>query len=398
MNRRPLWIDLRAIPVNKRLPYLAAARAAKAERIVVARDDPHATRDDLAAVTVDARHVLREGKATVGRIVTLRSAADQKRAAKASGIVVMAADDWRIIPLENLIAARGDRPGTLFARAESRAEAVLFADTLQVGAHGILLAPQSPGEIADVHAELLARPVRPRDAAAMKATPAPSSRRDTHGATAPPAPAPTRTKGSGPALAVQEATTGPRRSTATPLAEALQAAHVTAIEPAGTGERVCIDTTSMLANDEGMLVGGTAASLALVLAETSTSQFIAARPFRVNAGAVSNYVLAADGATLYLAEIASGSRLVAMRAEGTRRDVTVGRAKIETRPHILVRWTNAQGDGHVVLQAAETVALAAPGGTRIPVTALKLGDTILVAAAPPARHAGTAITADARER
>ena len=386
MNRRPLWIDLRAIPVNKRLPYLAAARNAKAEALLVAKDDAYAQRTDLAIITLDAKNALRSGPKTVGKAILVRNAADQKRAAEAQGVVLLIAQDWRVIPLENLIARRADRPGTLFARASSTTEAVLFADTLQVGAHGIVLAPSKPQDIDQVHAELLARPVRPVGPQSGLAVAAAAHQVPEDVATS--APAAKTPTSSGPAIGKGLPASAVR----------LEMGSITSIEDGGTGDRVCIDTTSMLAEGEGILIGGTAASMVLVLAETATSKFIAPRPFRVNAGAVSNYVQAVDATTLYLSELTSGKRVNATTSDGRSREVTVGRAKIERRPHLLVRWEAPSGPGHVVLQTAETVAVAAADGTRLAVTRLKIGDRILVAPGPAARHAGTAVAAEARER
>jgi 3-dehydroquinate synthase II len=404
MNRRPLWVDLRHVAVNKRLPYLSAARAAAVDAILVAKDDAYATRTDLPIRTVDAKHAVRDGPKAIGKIIHLRNAADQKRAATAKELVIVQSEDWRVIPLENLIAQRKVK-GTLYARASCAKEAILFADTLQLGADGIVLAPEKPADIADVHAELLARPVRPRPLPTKPpTTPMQQAQPTQQTQPIPAAPPPTSKSGaSGSTLAIVVPSTAKRpAATQPPLMAAtrprLMAARITAIEDAKMGDRVCIDTTSMLADGEGILVGGTAGSLALVLAETAESQFIASRPFRVNAGAVSNYVLTPEGNTLYLSEMRSGRLLLATTRHDQQRDVTVGRAKIEKRPHLLLRWTTENSTGHIILQTAETVALCTPEGRRLPVTHAKVGDLILVQAAPKARHAGTAVDADAEER
>src|SRR5690606_41389355 len=54
----------------------------------------------------------------------------------------------------------------------------------------------------------------------------------------------------------------------------------------GMGDRVCVDTCSLLADGEGMLVGNTSSAFLLVHPETLENPYVAPRPFRVNAGAV----------------------------------------------------------------------------------------------------------------
>ena len=50
--------------------------------------------------------------------------------------------------------------------------------------------------------------------------------------------------------------------------------------------RVCVDTASLLAPGEGLLVGSFARALFLVHSECAQSAYISSRPFRVNAGPV----------------------------------------------------------------------------------------------------------------
>ena len=53
-----------------------------------------------------------------------------------------------------------------------------------------------------------------------------------------------------------------------------------------TGDRVCIDTTSMMVPGEGMLIGSYSKAMFLVHSESLESEYVASRPFRVNAGPV----------------------------------------------------------------------------------------------------------------
>lgn len=151
-------------------------------------------------------------------------------------------------------------------------------------------------------------------------------------------------------------------------------------------------------------MGSCARSLALVHAEVFVNEFVPARPFRVNAGAVHSYVAMSDGALKYLCELRAGDRVRVSNIE-TRadRDVVVGRVKIEPRPLIKVDYTCAVGEGHVFLQQAETVRLVCEaeeerGWQTLPVTAIGKGDRLYVLQQSRGTHVGKAIDADVLER
>ena len=59
---------------------------------------------------------------------------------------------------------------------------------------------------------------------------------------------------------------------------------ITNIESGGVGERYCIDLVCLISEGEGMLIGSSSSSLSLVHGEVIVSEFVPARPFRVNAG------------------------------------------------------------------------------------------------------------------
>jgi 3-dehydroquinate synthase II len=364
-DRIPLWIDLRHVPRNKRLGHLGAARAARAEAILLASGDEHLGKEGLDTVAVDAAGTLRRGRARLGRLVEVRDAASQRSAAKGKGLVVVHAPDWRVIPLENLVAARRDRPGTLFAHAASPQQAGLFAQTLETGVHGIVLAPASPGDIADT--DRLLRGLH-------------QDRNMDFGDSGP------------PPEKIPEISRIPVPSGASGAPIALTEAKVTRVTDAGMGERVCVDCTARFLDGEGLLVGSTARSFALVHAETVPSDLVPTRPFRVNAGAVHSYLLGPGGRTSYLSEVAAGARVLAVGAAGSR-EMTVGRAKVEPRPHLLVEWEG----GSAVLQNAETVRLVTPRGP-VSVTALQPGDVLLVHREAAARHTGLPVDGRLEER
>lgn len=330
MNRIPLWVDVRAVSDAALGACIEAAQSVGCEGII---GGP--LRVDGVAV-VDADDVLQ------ATIVGLANAADQARAAAFDGRIIIDAADWTIIPLENLIAARRDRPDSLYAFAPDAETCGVFRDTLDIGVHGVVLQTTNAAEIRLAHEVLVAKGPRPDDR--------------------------------------------PGADGGHPLTTA----RVIEVRDAGPGDRVCIDTTSALADGEGLLVGSRASGFALLHAETEESEYVRARPFRINAGALHNYVLAPGGKTRYLSELAAGAEVLAVACDGAERTLHVGRAKIERRPHLLVRWQGAAGVGHVIVQNAETIRFVGPAGAQS-VTALVAGDEILVHEATGARHFGMPI-------
>lgn len=173
---------------------------------------------------------------------------------------------------------------------------------------------------------------------------------------------------------------------------ALSYAEVTEVKAVGMGDRVCVDTTSILNFGEGMLVGNTAQLFFLVHNENVESPFSAPRPFRVNAGAVHCYTMTPDGTTKYLSEVSSGMRVLIVSSNGDARSATVGRVKIERRPMRLVRARSKEAEGSVILQDAETIRLVGEDGKLRSVTDLEVGDRVLVhVSEQKARHFGKAV-------
>lgn len=69
----------------------------------------------------------------------------------------------------------------------------------------------------------------------------------------------------------------------------LETGKVVDIKHIGMGCRVCVDTTSILDKNEGMLIGSTSTGGILISSETHHLPYMELRPFRVNAGAVHSY-------------------------------------------------------------------------------------------------------------
>ena len=173
--------------------------------------------------------------------------------------------------------------------------------------------------------------------------------------------------------------------------------RLTFVRAAGLGDRVIVDTTSLLRPSEGLLVGSAAAFLFHVASEAVGSTFSRARPFRVNAGAAHSYVLMADGSTRYLAELESGDAVLATEPNGPARSVRVGRLKIERRPMVAVCADDEGTRRTVFLQEAETVRLSTDAGRRA-TTELAEGSSVYGVRLPPARHLGRHVEESIEER
>lgn len=183
--------------------------------------------------------------------------------------------------------------------------------------------------------------------------------------------------------------------------EELLPAVITRVESVGLGHRVCADTLSILRKGQGMLVGNSSAFTFLVHAETERNEYVAARPFRVNAGAVHAYVRLPGDKTTYLGEFKAGQEVLIVDANGETSLATLGRVKIEVRPMLLVEAQVTTEDGvkigAVFLQNAETIRLTTPGGEPVSVVSLKPGDTVLCRLDEAGRHFGMRIREDIRE-
>lgn len=184
---------------------------------------------------------------------------------------------------------------------------------------------------------------------------------------------------------------------ALPRALSLVRATIRDVRPGGMGDRVLVDTTSLLKHDEGMFVGSHAGFLLLVLSEAIGSEYTRPRPFRVNAGAAHSYTLTDREETRYLSELAPGEAVLIGSVDGTARLARVGRLKIERRPLTLVEVAVANTLHTVFVQEAETVRFATPDGAA-PVPSLSPGVELLGLALPAARHLGTAISESIDER
>ena len=174
-------------------------------------------------------------------------------------------------------------------------------------------------------------------------------------------------------------------------------ATVTEVTPSGLGHRVCVDTMSVLRRGQGMLVGNSSAFTFLVHAETENNEYVAARPFRVNAGAVHAYTQLPHDKTTYLEELASGDEVLIVNHDGSTSIAVVGRCKTEVRPMLLIKAEVDGVEGAVFLQNAETIRVVDTKGNPISVVDLKKGDKILVRTDVAGRHFGMRIEEEIKE-
>ena len=246
--------------------------------------------------------------------------------------LIISCANWRVIPLENLIA-RIKGKSKLIAEVADAEEAKIALETLELGTDGVLLRVSNLDEILKTVAI-----VKPE------------------------------------ALTLEMAT-----------------AKILSTKPISTGARVCVDTCDMMKQGEGLLVGSQSAGLFLIEAEVHENPYVASRPFRVNAGSLSMYTLGTLQTTRYLSELKAGDEVIIVNREGKQRKANVGRIKIEIRPLILVEAKVEDKTVKTILQNAETIRVVTPKASK-PVTELKPNDEVLVhLAAKGGRHFGISV-------
>ncbi|MDC0556842.1 3-dehydroquinate synthase II [Candidatus Poseidoniaceae archaeon] len=300
---------------------------------------------DGAALYIDGRQV--------GRVVDVGSSDGQAKARSMSGSVewiLLELGEWKMIPIENIIAACDGVPTKVAARISSSEQVLGAAFALQIGVDAILVTEDI------LPTALIAKSQRGE---------------------------------------ISEEVDNPVKTGNVSLTEI----EVIEVKEGGIGDRVCVDLTSLLDTGEGMLVGSSAASMVMVHGETVESEFVPTRPFRVNAGAAHSYILMADGSTSYLSEISMGDEVMVVNSDGNSRSATVGRVKIERRPFILFRWKDENNNqAGALLQQAETVRLVSSSTQLISITELVKETILLGWTGGVGRHIGIPISAEVSEK
>lgn len=324
-----------ATPYDKKI--VTTALESGAEALVVAEGKAEMVRQ-LGKIKI----VAKDGDIVPGKdveFVDIKGKADEDRAAAvpADKIVVLRMLDWTIIPIENLLARRGKN---IMVQVTNGVQAKLMAEILEKGVDGVVLNTTDVNEIKKT-AEIL--------------------------------------QGIGEKIELVIAT-------------------IKTVKQLGMGDRACLDTCTQMLPGEGMLVGNTASGFFLVHSESIENPYVAARPFRVNAGAVHAYTLAPGGGTKYLADLKAGDEVLIVDFKGKGQIAYLGRNKIEKRPMMLIE-AEAQGISiTLVMQNAETIRLVNPDGQPISITSLKPGDKVFAHIEKGGRHFGMKVEETLVER
>lgn len=166
---------------------------------------------------------------------------------------------------------------------------------------------------------------------------------------------------------------------------------VTQVIHVGMGARACIDTTSLMSREEGMLVGSTSGGGILVCSETHYLPYMNLRPFRVNAGAVHSYIWMPEDTAEYVTDLRAGSKVLCVNIRGETRAVTVGRIKTEVRPLLLIRGEVKDRELNVIVQDDWHIRLMGSDGLPKNATKIQPGDELLAYLGKPGRHVGISV-------
>ena len=284
----------------------------------------------------NAKKAKNDGK-TVCAYIKITDKAHEQLAVKLGSIVdyiILVGTDWTIIPLENIIADLQKEDVKIIAAVRDIDSTKVALETLEHGTDGVIFEANDFNNIKKIAQEVVEASKQKYD---------------------------------------------------------LKIATITNVKPLGSGDRVCVDTTDMMKPGEGMLIGSYSKSMFLVHSESLESEYVASRPFRVNAGPVQAYVMVPGNKTRYLSELIAGDEVLIVNTQGETRTAYVGRSKIERRPLILIE---AEYEGRTIrtlLQNAETIRIVDENNQPLSVADIKKGDKVKVYVESNARHFGIAI-------
>ncbi len=291
--------------------------------------------DILVTCDITAAYAAKDRGVPVALEITIEHRSDVERISQSleasPEYLLIDCPNWKIIPVENLIAETKGR-SKILARTRNYEESKTALSILEKGTDGISLAPDHPSDI-----------IKTRDLILEQLEPV-----------------------------------------------SLSPAKVTAIRPIGTGARVCVDTCEILHEGEGLLTGSSSQGLFLVEGEVHSNPHMNSRPFRVNAGPVALYLLAPKGKTQYLSELSAGQSVLLVDKEGRTRTADVARVKIERRPMMLIEASVGSDSVKTIVQNAETVRLVNQAGSKS-ISEIRPGDDVLVRYEEGGRHFGTRV-------
>jgi len=342
---KELWLRLTPnLPKEKKLEFLKLAEGQFTAAVLSPEDLPLASGLKLRTASTDERSDIRIIMPTVADGDSIPAEAAVEMVVKDRGdeemvlrfaeagarYALVKCPNWKVIPLENLIARTRNKI-SLLADVSTAKEAKLALQTLELGVDGVVVSVTSSDDLEALNS-----------------------------------------------LRAEENLI------------ALVKGRVVSLKRIGQGARVCVDTCELMKPGEGMLVGCQSAGLILVEAEVHRNPHVEPRPFRVNAGPVSSYILTPGLKTRYLAELRAGDEILIVDRSGATRIGHVGRVKIERRPMIVVE---IESEGHrfsTILQNAETVRLVSDP-TSVPVSDLKADSVVLLRVEEGGRHFGTLV-------
>jgi 3-dehydroquinate synthase II len=336
---KELWVEISSSASSSEKDKLQKLAADKVDFMLKDNCARNSSGSEVTVLTNFDEKTIRQLKKNGRKIalkIRVKGKEDENIAVKAAELsadyIIIDCLNWRVIPLENLIA-RTRNKSKLIAKVENAEDAKLVLETLELGTDGVLIYTSNSQDLTK---------------------------------------AITIVKKQEPKISVIPA-------------------KVKVVKPISTGARVCVDTCDLMASGEGMLVGVQAVGFFLIEAEVHENPYVQARPFRVNAGSLSMYTLKSLQTTQYLSELKAGEDVLIVNREGEARSASVGRIKIELRPLILVEAEVEGKKIKTILQNAETIRLVNPQGST-PVTELKAGDEVLVHLASSAgRHFGVSV-------
>ncbi|MBW2989470.1 3-dehydroquinate synthase II [Candidatus Woesearchaeota archaeon] len=322
---KKLWINMPKWDKN----IVTTSLESNADALLVPKGYSKKVKELGLIKTISSDGDLKPGKDVA--MITINSKEDEKEALKESRskTVIIRARDWKIIPLENLIA----QTKGLIAEVKNASEAKTALEILEKGVDGVLLSTSNANEIKKT-ARLIKKSTEKVN---------------------------------------------------------LTRAKITSINAIGTGDRVCVDTCTNMKIGQGMLVGDSSSGMFLVHSESIDNPYVAQRPFRVNASAVHAYIKVPEGKTRYLSELKTGSETLIVDAKGNTEVAVVGRIKVEKRPLMLIEGIAGPRKISLVLQNAETIRLVKPNGKPISIIHLRKGDEVLAYTEDAGRHFGMKI-------
>ena len=351
---KELWLEIDVDIKEDQKTRLLKSAAQTCDVLLVDRKDIAAARNSkvniasttdevdiivLSVFNYEKVKMLKSNGKTVAVRIIIKDKKDEETAIEAAELncdyVLVGTPDWKIIPLENLIA-KTRKKTKLLAEVSSAKEAKVALETLELGSDGVVLKTKNVEELKKT-AELTKK---------------------------------------------------------TALAVNLVAVKVDNVKEIGTGARVCIDTCELMKPGEGMLLGCQSSGLFLIEAEVHKSPYVETRPFRINAGPLSLYALTSSDKTRYLSELKSGEEVLVVDRQGKARVTNIARAKIEWRPLLLIEAKYCGKTVKMITQNAETIRVVTPEDSKA-VTDLKIGDKILAQVQEGGRHFGTLVKEEA---